>query len=149
PKNGPALAMCGASYLRLGDPAKATGFLERAWRVMPQDNSVLQMLADAAQMSGKFGSAAPALRALAKSRPDEPRTWAGLGRTYEALAEDAFVRLDSTAPGSAYGLALAAETQLIQRQFRSALALFREALAKVDRRDWRESVAAIYEQTDH
>src|SRR5438270_12175752 len=47
PNHGPALAMCGASYLRLGDPAKALGFLERASRVMPQDNEVLQMLGDA------------------------------------------------------------------------------------------------------
>src|SRR5712691_2312244 len=79
PNNGPALAMCGASYLRLSDPSKALGFLERAWRVMPQDNDVLQMLADAALMSGKFGSASSALRALTKIQPGEPRIWAGLG----------------------------------------------------------------------
>src|SRR5439155_6529110 len=149
PNNGPALAMCGASYLRLGDPAKAFGFLERAWRVMPQDNEVLQMLADAGQMSGKFGSASSALRALAKIQPDEPRIWAGLGHSYEALSEEAFARLDSLAPGSPYWIALAAETRLTQRQFRGALALLREALAKLNRRDWREIVAAIYQQTDH
>jgi tetratricopeptide (TPR) repeat protein len=116
PNHGPALAMCGASYLRLGDPAKAVGFLERASCVMP---------------------------------PGEPRIWAGLGHSYEALSEEAFARLDSLAPGSPYWLALAAETRLMQRQFRGALALFREALAKLNRRDWRESVAAIYQQTDH
>src|SRR6266853_6031944 len=128
PNQGPALAMCGASYLRLGDPAKAFGFLERAARVMPQDNDVLQMLADAALMSGKFESASSALRALAKIQPGEPRIWAGLGHSYEALSEEAFARLDSLAPGSPYWLALAAETRLMQRQFRGALALFREAL---------------------
>ncbi len=149
PNHGPALAMCGASYLRLGDPAKAVGFLERARRVMPQDNEVLQMLADAGLMSGKFGSASFALRALAKIQPGEPRIWAGLGRSYEGLSEEAFARLDSLAPGSPYWLALAAETRLKQRQLRGALALFREALAKLNRRDWRESVAAIYQQTDH
>src|SRR5437773_2241083 len=125
PNDGPALAMCGASYLRLGDPAKALGFLERAWRVMPQDNDVLQMLADAALMSGKFGSASSALRALAKTQPGEPRIWAGLGHSYEALSEEAFAKLDLVAPGSPYWLALAAETRLMQRQFRGALALFR------------------------
>jgi predicted Zn-dependent protease len=149
PNHGLALAMCGASYLRLGDPAKAFGFLERAARVMPQDNDVLQMLADAALMSGKFGPASSALRALAKIQPGEPRIWAGLGHSYEALSEEAFARLDSLAPGSPYWLALTAETQLTQRRFGSALALFREALAKLNRRDWRESVAAIYQQTDH
>ncbi len=77
PNHGPALAICGASYLRLGDPAKAVGFLERALRVMPQDNEVLPMLADAALMSGKFGTASSALRALSKVQPGEPRIWAG------------------------------------------------------------------------
>jgi predicted Zn-dependent protease len=141
--------MCGASYLRLGDPAKAVGFLERARSAMPQDDEVLQMLADASQMSGKYVSAASALRALAKIQPGEPRIWAGLGHSYEALAEETFARLDSLAPGSPYWLALTAETRLTQHQFRSALALLREALAKLDRRDWRESVAAIYQQTGH
>jgi predicted Zn-dependent protease len=149
PNHGPALAMCGASYLRLGDPAKAVSFLERARRVMPQDDEVLQMLADAALMSGKFTTASSALRALSKIQPGEPRIWAGLGRSYEALAEEAFARLDSLAPGSPYWLALAAETRLTQHQFGSALALFREALDKLNRRDWRENVAAIYQQTDH
>jgi predicted Zn-dependent protease len=149
PNHGPALAMCGASYLRLGEPAKAFGFLERALRVMPQDNEVLQMLADAALMTEKFGTASSALRALVKVQPEEPRLWMGLGHSYEALSEDAFVRLDSLSPGSPYWLALAAEARLKQRQLRSALALFREALAKLNRRDWRESVAAIYQQTDH
>src|SRR5262245_51724619 len=149
PNHGAALAMSGASYLRLGDPAKAAGYLERAWRVMPQDNEVLQMLADAALMSGKFGSASSALRALAKTHPDEPRVWAGLGHSYEALSGEAFAKLDSIAPGSPYWLALAAETRLLQRQFRGALALYREALAKLNCRDWRQSVAAIYQQTDH
>ncbi len=149
PNNGPALAMCGASYLRLGDPAKATGFLERASRVMPQDSDVLRMLADAALTTGKFVTASSALRALAKVQPEEPGVWAGLGHSYEALAGEAFAKLDSLATGSPYWLALAAETRLTQRQFRGALALFLEALGKVNRRDWRESVAAISAQTGH
>jgi predicted Zn-dependent protease len=149
PGNGPALAMSGASYLRLGDAAKAIGFLERAHRVMPRDEKVLQMLGDAALMLGTFRSASSALRALSAAQPGEPHTWAGLGRSYEALSQEAFDKLTSLAPGSPYGLALAAETRLTQRQFRSALSLFREALSKLDRRDWRESLEAIYRQTDH
>src|SRR5258708_14817015 len=46
-----------------------------------------------------------ALRALAKMHPDEPRIWAGLGHSYEALSEEAFAKLDSIAPGSPYWLA--------------------------------------------
>lgn len=149
PNHGQALALCGATYLRLGDPARAFGFLERASRVLPQDAEILQMLADAALMSGKFGPATSALRALAKIQPAEPRIWAGLGRGYEALSEEAFAKLDSLDPGSPYWLALTAETRVKQRQFRSAVGLFREALAKLNRRDWRESVAGIYEQTGH
>ena len=149
PNHGQALAMCGASYLRLGDPARAFGFLERASRALPQDVEILEMLADASLLSGKFGRATSALRALAKLQPAGPRIWAGLGRGYEALAEEAFAKLDSLHPGSAYWLALTAETRMKQRQFRSALGLFREALAKQNRRDWRESAAAIYEQAGH
>lgn len=149
PNHGPALAMCGGSYLRLGDPAKAFGFLERAGRLMPQDNEILQMLADAALLSGKFGRASAALRTLAKMQPGEPRLWASLGRCYEALSEEAFTRLESVSPGSPYWLALVAETRAKQRRFSSALALYREALAKRNRRDWRESVAKIYQQTGH
>jgi predicted Zn-dependent protease len=149
PNHGQALALSGATYLRLGDPARAFGFLERASRVLPQDVEILQMLADASLMSGKFGPATSALRTLSKLQPAEPRIWAGLGRGYEALSEEAFARLDSLDPASPYWLALTAETRMKQRQFRSALGLFREALAKRNRRDWRESVAAIYEQTGH
>ncbi len=72
--------------------------------MMPQDNDVLQMLADAALMSGRFGSASSALRALAKIQPGEPRIWAGLGHSYEALSEEAFAKLDSLAPSSPTGL---------------------------------------------
>jgi predicted Zn-dependent protease len=149
PNHGAALAMCGATYLRLGDPAKAFGFLERAARVLPQDQEILRMLADAALMSGKFAVAAASLRSLAKMHPEESRIWADLGRSYEALSEEAFTRLDSLEPGSPYWLALAAETRVKQRQFRSALGLYREALAKMNRRDWRENVAVIYQETGH
>jgi predicted Zn-dependent protease len=147
--SGAALAMCGGSYLRLGEPAKAAGFLRRAARVMPEDRNVLRMLSDASLMSGEFESAASALRALARIQPDQPRVWAGLGRSYEALSGQAFSKLDSLAPGSPYWLALAAETRSSERQFRGGLALYREALAQRNRRDWRESVAAIYRETGH
>ncbi|MBM3758402.1 MAG: tetratricopeptide repeat protein, partial [Acidobacteria bacterium] len=148
PDHGPALVMSGGSYIRLGQPARAVDLLERAARLMPDDMEVTRMLADAASMSGRFTAAAAALRKLAAAGGDAP-AWSRLGRTYEALAEDAFEKLEQRAPGSAHWLALVAETRMKQGRSGAALSLLRQALAKSNRRDWKELVAALYEQAGH
>jgi len=148
PDHGPALVMSGGSYIRLGQPARAVELLERATRLMPHDMEVTRVLADAASMSGRFATAAAALRKLVASGGDAP-AWSRLGRTYEALAEDAFEKLEQRAPGSAHWLALVAETRMKQGRSGAALSLLRQALARSNRRAWRELAAAIYEQTGH
>jgi len=145
PDHGPALAMAGGSYIRLGQPARAAGLLERAARLMPGDLEVTRMLADAASLSGRHAVAAAALRKLTAAGGDAP-AWAQLGRAYEALSENAFTTLEQLAPGSPYWLALVAETRLKQGRSGAALSLLKEALAKRDRRDWREAAAALYDQ---
>ena len=42
-----ALAMCGVSYMRLGNAPKAADYLERALRAMPGDMELARMLAEA------------------------------------------------------------------------------------------------------
>ena len=145
----PALAMCGISYLRLGNASKAVDYLERAVKAMPADLELNAMLAEAAMTADRPAAAAMAWRTLTKAKPTEPRGWLELGRAYEALAEQAYLKLDQKAQGSAYWLALVAETRFKQQQLRSALSLYRDALAKTDRPDWRENVAIIYEKTGH
>lgn len=145
----PALAMCGISYLRLGNASKAVDYLERAVKSMPADLELNAMLAEAAMTAERPAAAAVAWRTLTKAKPTEPRGWLELGRAYEALAEQAYLKLDRKAQGSAHWLALVAETRFKQQQLRSALSLYREALAKTDRPDWRENVAVIYDKTGH
>ena len=144
-----AMAMCGVSYMRLGDAGKAADYLERAVRAMPADVELARMLAEAGFAAERPIAVALAFRTIVKAHPDVARGWLELGRGYEALAEEAYAKLDAEAQGSAYWLALVAETRMKQQQLRGALALYREALAKLDRRDWHEQVAGIYEKTDH
>ena len=144
-----AQAMCGVSYMRLGDAPKAADFLERAVRAMPADVELARMLAEAGLVAERPHAVAVAFRTIVKAQPDVPRGWLELGRSYEALAEEAYAKLDAQAQGSAYWLALVAETRMKQQQLRGALALYREALNKLDRRDWHERVAEIYEMSGH
>ena len=79
-----------------------------------------------------------------------PKGWYELGHCYEALAQRAFERLDKLGQGSAWWLALAAETRLSQQQYGSAFALYREALAKMPAmRGVHSALAEIYRKTAH
>ncbi|MBM3749041.1 MAG: tetratricopeptide repeat protein, partial [Acidobacteria bacterium] len=82
--------------------------------------------------------------------PRDPQAWHALGRSYEALAQRAFVRLDKLGRGSAWWLALAAETRLSQKQYASAFGLYREALGKMPAmRGAYAALAEIYRSTGH
>lgn len=144
-----AVAMCGVSYMRLGNAEKAAEYLERAVRAMPNDMELARMLAEAGLVAGRPQAVAVAFRTVVKLQPEVPRGWLELGRSYEALAEEAYAKLDAQAQGSPYWLALVAETRMKQQQLRGALALYREALGKLNRRDWHERIAEIYEKSDH
>ena len=148
-KDPRSLAMCGVSYMRLGDASKAADYLESAVRAMPDDVELARMLAEAGMVAERPKAVATAFRTIVKAQPEVARGWLELGRSYETMAEEAYAKLDAQAQGSPYWLALVAETRMKQQQLRGALALYREALGKLDRRDWHERIAEIYEKSDH
>jgi predicted Zn-dependent protease len=150
PNTVPALALLAASYLRLGEPAQAIPHLTKVIAAQPNDKESRAMMADALLMTNRFADALPHMRKLTTIDPTDPKSWYGLGRCYEAMAQQAFSELETKAPESAYTLALVAETRMTQQQYSSALALYREAL----KRDAgipgaHEAIAEIYRRTKH
>lgn len=147
PRALPALAMLGASWLRLGDPAKAISPLQKATTIDPKDKEVRQMLADTLLMVGRYSEAATHLKALAGLDPRDPKSWFGLGRTYEALAQETFTKIP---PDSPYSLALAAEARLKQKRFTSAFTLYRDAASKLPTlRAIHAGLSEVYTLTNH
>ena len=146
----PAWASLGASYVDLGEPAKAIAPLEKALALAPREPGPRQMLGEALYSTGRFEGAARQFRQLSEMEPGNPRAWYGLGESYEALAQRAFERLDKLGPGSAWWLAVAAETQLSQQQYGAAFGLYREALVKMPAmRGVHAALAEIYRNTGH
>ncbi len=146
----PALMLLGASYLRTASPAKAVPLLEKAMAQAPDDLQGRAMLVDALLMLDRYQAALPHLRKLAAAEPANPRSWFGLGRAYEAVAQRAFDSLEKTAPGSAPWLMLAAEARLNLGRNTAAFSLYRAALEKQPKfRGAHAGLAEVYRKTDH
>ncbi len=146
----PAWVSLGGCYLDLGTPAKAIAPLEKAAALAPREPMPHQMLGDALFTLGRFDAAARRLRQFAELEPRNPAAWYGLGKAYEALARQAFQRLDKAGQGSAWWLARVAETKLSEKQYAAAFTLYREALAKSPKlRDAHAGLAEVYRSTGH
>ena len=141
----PALAMMGASYLRLGQVALAIAPLEKAAVIQPDHTGVRQMLGDALLTVNRHADAAGQFHQLTILEPKNPQAWYGLGRSYEALAGNSFAQLLQTVSGSAWSLALMAESRSRSNQNGSAFYFYRQALAKNPwLRGAHAALAAIY-----
>ncbi len=148
PSLTPALLYLGASQLHLGSASEAVASLERYVALQPGDPQGRQVLGDALLAEGSPGRAAAQFRELARMAPQDPKAWHSLGRSYEAIAVEAFQNLESVAPESGFWLALAAESRLSQQQYQGAFFLFREAQKKQPGlRGVHVAVARIYEET--
>jgi tetratricopeptide (TPR) repeat protein len=148
PEMFPALAMLGAAHMRLGEPASATAPLRKALAIQPQDTGVRRMLADALLALRRPDEAVSQFAKLAEMEPGNPHAWHGLGRAYEALALRSFDQLERTASGSAWWLALIAESRIRHRQNGAAFYFYRQALEKnPGMRGLRTAVAGIYRDT--
>lgn len=146
----PALLFLGASRLEMGDAAGAVQPLLEAAGARPQDRNARLMLADALEGAGRAGEALGHYEEAARAMPGSARVWYGLGRTYRALALDAFRRVSAAAPGSALDLALAADFEQQRGQLPRAFRLYRQALAGDSTLPGiREAIAAIYASTGH
>ncbi|HZT37270.1 MAG TPA: tetratricopeptide repeat protein [Bryobacteraceae bacterium] len=150
PANQPALLSLGAALLELNQPAKAVAPLMKFLALDPDHVEARGMLANALLSVGRPKEAAVHFRRLTALTPQDPKAWYGLGRSYEALAQDAFRELDKTAQGSAEWLALIADTRVEQRQYRSAFYFYKEALAKKpDLPGLHSALARVYRATNH
>ena len=150
PDNQPALMSLGPAFLELNQPAKAIAPLQKVVAAQPDNANMRGMLANVLLSLDRAAEAAPHFRKLSALTPEDPKSWFGLGRTYEALAQQAFAELDKTAQGSAEWLALIADSRIERRQFRSAFYFYKQALAKDPRFPGLHSgIAEVYRRTEH
>lgn len=70
----------------------------------PDDLQGRAMLADGLLMLDRYQAAIPHLRKLAAADPANPRPLYGLGRCYEAVAQQAFDALERLGPDSPWWL---------------------------------------------
>lgn len=146
----PALAMLGAAQMRLGQPAAAIAPLQSALKLQPDSADVRRTLAEALLGTGRPTEAAAQYARLTEWNEGDPHAWYGLGRSYQAVALDAFAQLERTAEGSPQWLALIAESRLKAGQNSSAFYFFRQALEKVPEFSAaHRGLAAVYRNTGH
>lgn len=96
--------------------------------------------------AGRYREAAAAFRALTAATPGEPSYWYGLGRSYEALARQAFAELQRIAPGSPWEALVVADVWVTAGRHAQALELYRQvrqAAPEIPGVD--EAIVALYE----
>jgi len=146
----PASIFLGSSYVITGQSRKAIPILKEYVERKPADSRGREALADAFSSLGRRAEAAEQYRKLAELRPDSTKAWYELGKAYEALAAQAFERLQRIAPDSAYVLALIADSRVVTRQYRSAFFFYRKALEKNPRlRGIHVALSRVYRATGH
>ena len=150
PKLFSAWLFLGASELELGDSTSAATALQKAVDLNPEDRNARLMLADAMLAQDRYAEAADQYEQVRRVMPDNPRVLFGLNRSYEALATAAYDQLESAAANSPEVLALNGDFEVERKQFARALQRYRQALAaRPSFPGVHESVALIYEKTDH
>ena len=146
----PALLSLGAARLSLDQPELAIAPLRKAVAAAAQNAAARGMLADALSASGHFEQAAEQYQKLTAVSPGDPRAWYGLGTSYQAMAREAFERLQKIDPQSPWVLALVADTRVQRRQYRSAFFFYKEALkAAPNLRGIHAALADVYRKTGH
>lgn len=146
----PANLFLGASYLRSGQVAKAVGPLNKAASLEPSYPDVRAMLGDALLELGRPGEAVTHYRKLSELQPEGAGGWVGLVQSYETLAQQAFQKLEETAPESPYMLALVGSVRITQQQYSSAFYLYKQALERQPQlRGAHAALAEIYRRTEH
>ncbi len=149
--NNPGLILnLGLAQQLAGRPRLAIPHFEAAVKLQPDLYPAWFSLGTARMELGEPASAVTPLEKAAALQPADPRALFALGRCYEALSRRAFERLDKLAQGSAWWLALVAETRMSQGQYASAFGLYREAQAKMPTLPGAHAaLAEIYRKTGH
>lgn len=150
PNSIPALLSLGSARLSLNEPQLAVAPLEKAVAAQPKNADARGMLADALMGAGRFEQTAEQFRKLTNAAPGDSRAWYGLGKTYEALGQAAFDKLQKLNPQSPYVSVLVADTRMQRRQYRSAYFFYHEALKQLpDLHGLHTSLAEVYRKTGH
>lgn len=127
PQAFPAHALLGTSWLRLGQPAKAIGPLQRAVALKPNESQGRRMLAEAFLQSGQPKAAVAQLAMLTKLEPNDAGAWFVLGRANEAAADETFRALAKQFPESRAFLLTTATVRKKQQRLKAAAALEEQA----------------------
>jgi len=150
PEFAAAWFLLGLAYQQMEKPREAIGPLRRALSLDTANTQAHLELADAQLAAGQPRDAAESFGAISRSHPEMAKAWQGQGLAYIALGERAHVRLNETAPGSAYGYSLAARARAGEGRYAEALTLYQEAIRAAP---WLPELhaarAAVYRLADH
>ena len=127
PESFPAALFLGSARLASGQARAAIVPLQKAVKLQPDHREARSLLVDALAAEGRHAQAEPQLVALGRLAPQDASVWFRLGRTYEALASQAFDTLLERGPESAFTLALVASVRRDEGRPDAALDLYRKA----------------------
>jgi predicted Zn-dependent protease len=147
PALAPASLFLGASLLDLGRAKEAVPPLQRAVTAMPDNADAREMLSRAYLETDQFRKAAASYRTLTAMQPEVPKSWHGLARSYEGIAQEALAALQRQSPDSPLLELVVADVAVSQEKFPAALAIYRrvqEATPPVG--GIHEAVAELYER---
>jgi tetratricopeptide (TPR) repeat protein len=150
PNSFPAALFLGTARLRSGQARAAIAPLQKAVRLRPDHREARSLLVDALVAEGRYAQAEPQLVALARLSPEDAAVWFSLGRTYEALARQAFGTLVERDPESGFTLALVADVRRDEGNATAALDLYRKASARSPgMRGLHTAIAALEREAGH
>ena len=149
----PAQLFLGSSYLALGEAAKAVAPLRRAVAAEPANVEYRRLLARAYVESDRALDAAGELRVITETNPKLPEAWYALFHAYNDVAQEAIASFADQAGKSgeqAWQQLLLADALMVDGRFADAFGVYRETLEALPAMvSIRDSIARIYEQTDH
>jgi predicted Zn-dependent protease len=146
----PAHLFLGTSYLALGQPERAIAPLKRVVAAQPAEIEHRRALASAYAGLGRNTEAITELRRITELAPRLPDGWYALGHAYNAAAQDAMGTFGERPEDAPWKRLLVADALFDDGRLTDAFALYRESLEALPTMvTIRDSVARIYEQTDH
>ncbi len=150
PDSRPALISLGSARLALNQPNEAIAPLRKAVNAQPADHETRGLLASALLDAKRLDEAGVEYRELTDAVSEDPRSWYGLGMTYQATAASAFEQLQKAGATSPYVAALVADTRVQRRQFRSGFFFYNEAAKQLPNlHGIHAALADVYRKTGH
>jgi tetratricopeptide (TPR) repeat protein len=145
----PALLLVGANFIKLGSPARAVPFLQRAVRLQPADEYANHNLTSAEYLAGDYKSAsADYIRYLSMpGKTDDVYSWYGLGEVSVLLARAASLQLGDCPPSDPYRLRFLASEYQNQEKWALAASRLKMLTDQPAWRDWaRVRLGEVYLQ---